>query len=155
MTIGLAQPFGQSFTPSLSAVGFVNLVLLGGFSGGGGTVYIDIRANSITGTILGTSQSVYVAQQTGGIVTFNFDNAVSVTPGTIYYFQPIVSPGGSNVGAPDITFLGYPGGTSFYQGNATPNQDLEFQEGIYVPEPSTWALLLLGVGALCFLRRKG
>src|SRR5579871_5860133 len=46
--ITACQPMGQSFTPSLQAVGFINLALTPGLTGTG-TVYINIRSNSITG----------------------------------------------------------------------------------------------------------
>jgi len=105
------QPIGQSFTPSLSAVGFINLALHGDINGAGGSVYVNLLANSITGPILGTSQPVFIAGHSFAAMTFNFANPVAVTPGTMYYFQPIVEPGGGVIGTPDITFLGYPGGT--------------------------------------------
>src|SRR5882724_10190565 len=53
-------PVGQSFTPSLSAVGLVRLDLFDWNNGNakGATVYVNMRANSITGTILGSSMPV-------------------------------------------------------------------------------------------------
>jgi hypothetical protein len=144
------QPVGQSFTPSLSAVGFVNIVLIGG--GTGGSVYINILSNSITGPVLGSSESVVVGPSSTGVFTFNFDTPVDLTPGVSYFFRPIVGPANSNIETPSVT--GYSGGTAYHQGNPSPfGGDLEFQEGIYVPEPSTWALLILAGGALWFTRR--
>jgi hypothetical protein len=148
------QPMGQSFTPSLSAVGFINLALHGGIDGKAGTVYIDILSGSITGPVLGTSEAVTVAPFAFGVVTFNFDNPVQLTPGITYYFQPVVESSGGNVTTPLISPSIYAGGTGFYNGTAVPNADLEFQEGVYVPEPSMWALLVLGACALWFVRRK-
>ena len=43
---------GQSFTPSLTSVGFIRLL----FSGiGSGTIYVNVRSDSIFGPIIGTS----------------------------------------------------------------------------------------------------
>ncbi len=94
VSITAGQPMGQSFTPSLAAVGFINLALHGGIDGKAGTVYIDVHGNSITGPILGTSEAVNIAPFAFSVVTFNFDNPVQLAPGTTYYFQPIVEPGG-------------------------------------------------------------
>lgn len=145
------QPVGQSFTPSLNAVGFVNLLLLGG--GTGGTVTMDIMSSSINGPVIGTSASVTIGPSSSALYTFNFDSVVSVVPGTTYYFRPIVSPANSNILTPSVT--GYAGGTGYYMGNPTPlGGDLEFQEGIYAPEPSTFVLLAVGAGALIWMRRS-
>lgn len=46
------QPFGQSFTPSLSSIGFIRLYIFDGTAGnGGGVLSINLRTNSITGTV--------------------------------------------------------------------------------------------------------
>jgi len=74
-----------------------------------------------------------------------------VTPGVTYYFQPIIQSGdGFAVYAYNF---GYSGGNTFYNGTADSFNDLWFREGIVVPEPSTMALLLAGVG-LSVLRRR-
>src|ERR1700722_5895413 len=92
------QPFGQSFTPSLQAVGFIDLALAGDLSGHGGDVHINLLSGSITGQVIGTSDSVYVSAFS--VYTFNFANAVAVNPGTTYYFQPVVEAGGGNLVTP-------------------------------------------------------
>jgi hypothetical protein len=148
------QPMGQSFTPIFSSVGFINLALVSATNGQGAYVSIELHASSITGPVLGTSQSIYLSGQTFGVFSFNFTSPIAVTPGTRYYFQPIVAAGGGDVETPGNSFFHYPDGTAFSHGDAVSTADLDFQEGIYVPEPSTWALLLLGAGALWFLRRK-
>src|SRR5258708_2607463 len=53
-------PVGQSFTPSLTAVGFIRLDLFDAVinNGKGATVYFNLRADSITGTILASSTPV-------------------------------------------------------------------------------------------------
>jgi len=54
---------GQSFTPSLSAVGFIQLKLKDAFPGNstGAIMQIDLRSDSITGPLLGTSLPVEMA----------------------------------------------------------------------------------------------
>src|ERR1051326_1925982 len=50
------EPIGQSFTPSLSAVGFVRLNLSDAITrnGVGAAVYVNLRTDSITGPVLGS-----------------------------------------------------------------------------------------------------
>ena len=141
----------QSFTPSLNAVGFVRMDLL---ANGPATLDVVLHANSLTGPVIGTSEQVTLQSGFAGFVNFYFDTPASVTPGTMYYFQPVVLPGGSDVATYTSRFYNYTGGAAFYQGTASSTDDLWFREGIIVPEPSTWALLLMCAGALWFLRRK-
>ncbi len=43
------QPFGQSFTPSLASIGFVQMEFIGGPQQlGGATVYVNLRADSVS-----------------------------------------------------------------------------------------------------------
>src|SRR6185369_273897 len=60
-SIQLDQP-GQSFTPSLSSVGFIRLFLQDGRPGNssGATVHINLRGTSITGPILGSTDGVFM-----------------------------------------------------------------------------------------------
>ncbi len=105
------QPLGQSFTPTLDTVGFIRLALQGGF--GSGSFYINLRSDSITGSILGTTASV---SSTGsGIVDFLFNTPVSVTTGTTYYFQPVIE-GGNGWGLNAALSYNYGGGTAFVNG---------------------------------------
>jgi hypothetical protein len=120
------QPVGQSFTPALS-------------------LDVILRSDSISGPILGTSDPVSLAANTSGYPNFFFPTPISVTPGTTYFLQLGLLSGNEGVG------LAYPrqylGGSEYVQGIASPGGPLWFREGIVVPEPSTWALLLLGGGA--------
>src|SRR5438876_85248 len=67
-------PWGQSFTPSLSAVGFVRLGPNDGNAsdGLGATMYLNLIAGSIGGTIIGTSAPVTMPNNFGGYATFYF-----------------------------------------------------------------------------------
>ncbi len=150
------QPLGQSFTPTFSSVGFVMLYLYDGdvFNNAGGTVYVNLRSNSITGTILGASYAVFMSHDFGGITNFFFSTPVAVAPGVTYYLQPVAEPGSDGFGS-YVTDGSYAGGTAISQGVPIPDRDLWFREGIViVPEPSSALLALLGSGAWLFVCRK-
>jgi len=143
-----AQPFGQSFTPDFSSIGFIRLVIFDGTGGaaGSGTLSINLRAGSITGPILGTTDPVVLPPAFSGLVNFYFSAPISLTPHETYAFQPVVL-AGSRWG----TFMdqyNYPGGSAFSVGSPLPTYDLWFREGIVVPEPSASALAFLAGAAL-------
>ena len=151
-----AQPEGQSFTPALASVGFVQFELFDSppENGVGATVYVNLLAGSISGTVLGSTAPVFIPYGFAyGITNFFFTTPVAVTPGTTYYLQPVLESGDSTC---DIIggLYNYPGGTSFFDGAPDPNgYNLWFREGEIVPEPSSWLLALLGVAGLCAARR--
>ncbi len=148
------QPFGRSFTPSLSAVGFVRLfvgdsIYQNGFDA---TISVNLVANSITGSVLAATSPMHLPGNSFGYVTFYFANPVAVTPGVIYYFQPVVAsvdPWLTQL-LPGFT---YNTGTAFFNGLASPSVDLWFREGIVVPEPASLSLLICS-GILFYARRK-
>jgi hypothetical protein len=158
--IQLGQPLGQSFTPTLSLVGFVRLHLSDFTSGNalGATIYVNLRSDSMVGTILGFSQSVTMPDGfghpsgTSGFADFLFPTAIPVQPGTTYYFEPVVQTGDRWDLFGDV--FNYTGGTSYYQGNASPDVDYWFREGVIVPEPSSTALILVGVGLFAIRARR-
>lgn len=148
--IGLGQqPLGQSFAPSLNSVGFIRIDLLGGTSSG--SFHINLRSDSITGTILGTTASV--AWSGPGFVDFPFSTPISVNPGTTYYFQPVIESGTGwalNGGS-----YNYAGGNAYVNGSPVNISDLWFREGVVaVPEPSSIALLLSFGGLGLYVRKK-
>ena len=152
--IQLNQPFGQSFTPSLSTVGFVMLDLYTGLTTGGNGVAVLLHSGSITRPTIGTSETVSLPVNFSGFVNFVFDTPPLVSPGTQYFFQPVVESGTDVVVADYSDFYNYAGGVGIFNGTPGVEADLWFQEGIIVPEPSTSALLLLGAGAFAWLRRR-
>src|SRR5260221_12356346 len=87
VTIQTNQPLGQSFTPSLSGVGFVRLWLGDDRPGNstGATVYVNLRSDSITGPILGSTDPVFMPDGFGAggsqsLTNFFFPLPVTVTP---------------------------------------------------------------------------
>jgi hypothetical protein len=150
------QPVGQSFTPSLSAVGFIALQLYDGdiFNARGATIVINLRTNSITGPILAsTIPSLVPNGFNGGYTNFFFASNVSVTPGSTYYFQPFIQSGDGFLVGRLVPGSDYPGGVEYING-LPGKDDLWFREGIVVPEPSSVVLTMLGsVAARCARRR--
>jgi hypothetical protein len=144
------SPIGQSFTPTLASLNFVNLLteaFVPSF-----TLQVDIHFGSISGTILGTSLPTTVLLPSppfANVLTpFTFSTPVSLVPGNIYVIQVLpVSVAQGLVGSSDANF--YPGGTQILGGIAQPNNDLWFQEGIATPEPGM--LLLLAAGLIGLL----
>lgn len=153
------QPIGQSFTPTISSVGFIRLYLSDQTLGGSGsTVDINLWSGSIeTGTLLDTSTSVFVSHGSFGYYNFFFSTPVGVTSGATYYFQPIVVSGDSDNNMVTGLTLGtsYPNGTAYINGSTGVNADLLFREGIVaVPEPSVISLAALGLGSLIAVVRN-
>ncbi|MDE3066743.1 MAG: hypothetical protein KGJ60_04240 [Verrucomicrobiota bacterium] len=154
--IQLNQPMGLSFTPTLTSVGFIQLSLIDPVSNGAGaTVYLNLWAGSIGGTLLGSTTPVYIPDYFGNAPTnFFFSTPVSVTPGTTYYFQPMLEARSDNADAIYYHY-GYSGGTMILNGAPYPPWDLWFREGIYaVPEPSPVWLAFLGSAIFLYARRK-
>jgi hypothetical protein len=149
----IPQPWGQSFTPSLSSVNFIRLNLNDNDPSNslGVTLRIDLRTNSIGGGILASTPAVSLTNGFTGVVNFFFSSSVSLTPSVVYYFQPIVQSG--DLWNIESGPFNYPGGTAFAGGFAVPSSDLWFREGI-VPEPSAALLFLFGGGVVAWRHRK-
>ena len=149
-------PWGQSFTPALSGVDFIRLKLADDRPGNGigATVYLNLRSDSITGPILGTTASISMLDGFRGNPTFFFPATVPVTPGTTYYLEPITAPG-SDFWNTIVSEYNYPGGSAIRGGLPVLASDLWFREGLYiVPEPSSALLLLLGAAGFACSRRR-
>ena len=141
------QPIGQSFIPALESVGFIRLCPSDdAFNGVGTTMAVNLRSDSITGPILGSTDPVSLPDRFHGAVEFHFPTPVTVTPSVTYYFQPVIQAGESF----SVSFaqFHYPNGALFGKGVASPFFDLWFREGIIVPEPSSAWLVLVGAGAV-------
>ena len=136
---------GESFTPTLSSVGFIRLMLYPLGSGQSGHIYCNLCSDSIYGPIIGTTESVLLADNFGGPVSLQFANPVAVTPGSTYYFEAVVE----HSWAAGIGQYNYPGGSLFLAG--TPEAvNFWFREGIIVPEPSTIGLLTIAAVLLFY-----
>jgi hypothetical protein len=160
------QPLVQSFIPSLSAIGFVQLEFadIGNYNGANGaTVYVNLwtgraNVNLPPATLLGSTAPVYMPNgfENGftysGVTNFYFSTPVALTSGQTYYLQPVVASGDNPW---DIVTIGdtYPNGQVFIKG-AGFNTDFWFREGVTVPEPTFLALIGLGSLAILMCRRR-
>jgi hypothetical protein len=148
------QPLVQSFIPSLSAIGFVQLEFEDVPDNGnnGATVYVKLwtgapNVDLNSATFLGSTTPVYMPngfQNNGlglaGITNFYFSTPIVLTAGQTYYLQPVVL-SGDNPWA--IVTIGntYPNGQVFEDGDGF-STDFWFREGVVsTPEPSTLALI--------------
>ncbi len=142
----------QSFTPSLSAVGFVQFRSLATFpSGSTVTLVVDVREGTYDGPTLSRMAPVDIVSFSD-VGTFYFKDNVPVTSGQLYFLRPVLQSGGAlDVGYKDSS--SYERGQPWFEGLPSGSGDFWFREGIVVPEPSTVAFLGLGVG-LGFMWRK-
>ncbi len=152
------SPIGQSFTPTLTSLNFVNLLTgpvdLTTFTTPF-TLELDIRWGSISGTVLGVSQptTIIPSSSFASIVTpFTFATPLTLVPGDLYVMQVVAISGNASVGSTNID--NYSGGTQILSGVAQPNNDLWFQEGISVPEPGTLVQLSTGLLGLALMVRR-
>jgi len=131
------QAMGQSFTPSLNSVGFVQFQFADFNDNNlGATVYVNLREDSITGNILSATLPISMPDNFKGITKFLFPSPVTVTPGVTYYFQPVLQSGDDAFVILDGQY-NYPGGGRFILGAPSPGDtDLWFREGIIVPKIS-------------------
>jgi hypothetical protein len=161
-------PLGQSFTPTLGSVDFVKLYIqdAGSDIGPGTSFEVMIRAGTIGGAILGTSNVVSVPDNLNlGIglfanfttTRFDFAAPIALTPGQVYVIDivqlpPIVT-GNFNfaAGGGPLNSSAYAGGTAIVNGAALPGFDFAFQEGVHaVPEPASILHCALGFAGLGF-----
>lgn len=166
------RPLGQEFTPTLGSLDFVDLYIgdAGSDAGPGATFLLNIRAGSILGAILGTSNSVFVADNTNlgvgsyanFIVTrFTFASPVALTPGATGVIEIVQQSPPANFAAygGPLSASTYAGGRAIVGGLPQANFDFAFREGLTtaaIPEPSPLALaaVLASAGGACVVRRR-
>jgi len=142
----------QSFTPSLSAVGFVQFseFLPAGLGGNDQVTFVvNLRAGAYNGPILSSTSPIILVNHGTQIGSFYYPDNVVVTPGQLYFFEPVLLTAGS-------MDIGYKFPSSYPDGDAWNNGlqdtgDYWFREGIVVPEPATLWLFLVG-GSVLFSR---
>jgi hypothetical protein len=141
----------QEFIPSLSSLNAVQLFTRDLFLFGvGTTLSVNIRKDSVTGPIIGTSDSLNLPHGFRGVTQFAFPQMIPLIPGSIYAIEPL-NLGGEMWSTYENGSLdsGYPKGRMFFNGNENYygyDRDFWFVEGVLIPEPSTCAL-----GALTLL----
>jgi hypothetical protein len=109
-----------------------------------------------------SGQVVRSGGTTGANTHFAFPSTVPLTPGDVYVLQVLQTSGNSGwaVEVPTSAIVGgqiidmnYPGGRLIYGGVPQATEDMIFQEGVFIPEPSLSSLCLLGVLAFGLGRR--
>lgn len=155
-SIQTLSPIGQEFTPTLNSLDFVELFTQDfGRSNNplGANLFVNIRSGDISGSILGTSDIVSLADKFSGITQFNFSKTVTLNPEQKYVIEAKFASGSDNwaLGSSGGPVSTYPNGNliSTVKGVTTSNSknDLWFREGakpVSVPEPS----ILLGIGSV-------
>lgn len=114
----------------------------------GASVYVNLWSGGISnGTLLAASSANYFDPGFTGYTNFFFPTQTALVPGTTYFLQPFVVPGG---GFPSIATFSPssassdPLGMAIINGVVSPNEDMWYREGIVVaPEPSSGGLLLV------------
>jgi hypothetical protein len=157
-SIQTQQPIGQSFIPNLSSIGFISLYFSDQTASGvGATVSVNLWSGSISnGTLLGSTDPIFIRHGFFNYTNLFFSTPVALTPGTTYYFQPLVQSGDQdqNMTTGITSGFVYPSGTAIING-AVSGFDILFREGVViVPEPSSASLALLGVAGFYFRRRR-
>jgi hypothetical protein len=143
------QPLYDSFVPTLSSIGFVQLELTDDpdSNTSGAAISVALYSGSPQyPTFLGGTERVYLPpnfnnDQIGnsGVTNFYFATSIALTPGQTYYLVPLEITG-DHVWSVAVTDNTYPNG-GLYGFDGT---DLWFREGIVIPEPSVLALWALG-----------
>ncbi len=160
MVFGLALPYGQEFMPTFDKVNFVEVLLRDQRRGdafgttAGGTFAVNIREDSIDGTVLGTSEIIELPDGFGveqwKPVLFKFSNLVSLIPGKRTVIEMLYLEG-DPFSVAEAAFLNdvFPEGRRYFSGVPEEMFDMYFKVGLVVPEPST----LLGAFGfmLCYL----
>ena len=153
--IDVAAGAAQSFVPALNSLDVVELQLndQSPANGLGVDLVVNIRENSLSGAVVGTSDVLTRPDQPTAAIQlfqFAFSSAVTLTPNLTYVIEILRVAGFedsaaffSGTGSPDS----YPQGTAFIFGTPFANsRDLWFREGpALVPEPSIAMLLTLGL----------
>src|SRR6266480_6990665 len=87
----------QSFTPSLSAVGFVQFSeYISAFPGNDQVTFVvNLRQGAYNGPILSSTDPVILVNKITQIGTFYYPDNVVVTPGQLYFFEPVLLTAGS------------------------------------------------------------
>src|SRR5437764_4139070 len=108
----------QSFTPSLSAVGFVQFqTYVFDDNNGAGVVFaVNLREGGYNGPIIGSSTPVVMVNKlVTQIGTFYYPDNIPVTAGQRYFFEPVLL----SLGSMDFGYKfpsSYPGGEAWNNG---------------------------------------
>lgn len=142
---GSSAPVGQEFVPAANSLNVLELYLNDQTNGDGTGIsaFVNIRQGTITGPILGTSETVAFPDPGPSVVSpaflsrFQFAQPVALTPGQVYVIEVVnTSQGDIGIFGSGFGTDGYPAGNSYSQGalySGTPTApapfDLWFRAG--------------------------
>lgn len=161
---GISASIVQSFRLTLTGIDFIKLTL--NATGPNATdAYVRLFAGpGIQGTLLGTTDAQRLTIGSFVEYTFTFATTITLVPDQVYTFFALPV-GGANRPFTSLVSTVNPyarGSRVLPDGRPVANVDFVFSEGINViaggvPEPSTWAMLILGfgvVGSAARVRRR-
>jgi hypothetical protein len=151
--IAVGSSFGQGFTPALTGVDAVELLMR--TSGTSSEVRVDLLAGSGTVGVPLVSATRTIANTTNAVVHFDFPSRAALVPGNPYTLRFVYAAGNAPLYVLDLSGNPYPGGIA-YDVNNMPRSaaDFWFIEGLHVPEPATWTLAALGSIGVSWRRRR-
>jgi hypothetical protein len=134
---------GQEFAPTLPLLDVVELAINSQNIGVGGTAFVRIRHGSITGPILGVSQtaSIPAILTPVPVIRFDFLIPVSLIPGSVHVIEVVATAGRLGVFVTNWGTNPYPSGVAIAWGGPRPGEDLWFREGftgVVAVEETTW-----------------
>jgi len=135
--------FSQSFTPTLSSLDAVDVVL---FVPGTQSLSLQLSvfmSDGLGGPLKGSTNFMTIPSSSESIpVEFTFQTPIVLQPGMIYTF----SIGGLSMSQFSVRYGSdtYAGGQMFDATFVYPNQDLYFGEGLSVPEPGSASFFVSG-----------
>ncbi len=150
----LGDGLTQGFTPTLSGIDAVELSIRA--SGTSNSLRIDLfSGDGDGGTLLGSSATLNITNQTFATLHFDFPSRVPLSPGALYSFRITHLGGDFSAYVEERNFNPYPGGIPRNpDGSALPFYDLIFTEGLTIPEPASASIMGLGLLAIGYRHRR-
>lgn len=139
----------QGFYPRMSAIGFVQLGLW--WPTNNAVMAVNLRERSTNGSVIATTADAAVQRiASRSVVTLYFPTNVVLTPGNLYFLEPVVRYGASValVESPTVAVPPPRPGPLYVNGDFSTVYALVFWEGIVVPKLQV--TLVLEQGALVY-----
>lgn len=137
----ILAPLGQRFVPTLHALDFVSIYIgdasCSASGGPGGDLLVRIRKSSMTGNIVGVSNTVHFDNCFVGVKEFQFAPYVPVSPGQPYFIEVVYVSGNGAVVFVSLNSAAYGPGSFYLSGVEKTDADLVFQEGIFHSLPKS------------------